>query len=228
MDFECYDDAGTYDVALQMGSIPTQIYFQDWDNGTGQTYVKWLTMAPNVNNNPAPQFLRSVGITGSLSVTGTIYGDGSGISGVTATLPAGVVSGSAQISALGFISSSFPYTGSAIITGSLVMTGSASGNVNALSISSQTASLNLNDGNFFTLQLVSGSVTRIEPSNIKAGQTVNILLSTTGSGTVTFPTSVKQISGSSYIPTTTTSKDIITLVSFDATSLYLVAAKNLA
>jgi hypothetical protein len=99
--------------------------------------------------------------------------------------------------------------------------------VNSLSISSQTASLNLNDGNFFTLQLVSGSATHINPSNIVAGQTVNILLNTTGSGTVTFPTSVKQVSGSVYVPTTTTGKDVITLVSFDASSLYLASVKNL-
>jgi hypothetical protein len=118
-------------------------------------------------------------------------------------------------------------SGSLGITGSTIVTGSVQGNVNALSISSQTASLNLNDGNFFTLQLVSGSATHINPSNIKPGQTVNIELSTTGSGTVSFPSSVKQISGSAYIPTTTTGKDIITLVSFDTSSLYLASVKNL-
>jgi hypothetical protein len=75
--------------------------------------------------------------------------------------------------------------------------------------------------------LVSGSATHINPSNIKPGQTVNIELSTTGSGTVSFPSSVKQISGSAYIPTTTTGKDIITLVSFDTSSLYLASVKNL-
>jgi len=87
--------------------------------------------------------------------------------------------------------------------------------------------LDLNNGNFFTLQLVSGSATHINPSNIKPGQTINILLSTTGSGTVNFPSSVKQVSGSSYVPTTTTSKDIITLVSFDSSSLFLANVKNL-
>jgi hypothetical protein len=75
--------------------------------------------------------------------------------------------------------------------------------------------------------LVSGSNTFINPSNIKAGQTVNILLSTTGSGTVSFPTSVDQVSGSAYVPTTTTGKDIITLVSFDSSILYLASVKNL-
>jgi hypothetical protein len=149
----------------------------------------------------------------------------------------------------------FPFTGSAVITGSLkvigdsvmtgslilsgsanpeltvvgntILTGSVQGNINALSISSNTASLNLDNGNFFTLQLVSGSNTFINPSNIKAGQTVNILLSTTGSGTVSFPTSVDQVSGSAYVPTTTTGIDIITLASVNSSTLYVVSIKNM-
>jgi hypothetical protein len=118
-------------------------------------------------------------------------------------------------------------TGSLVVSGSTKITGSVQGNVNALSIASNTASLNLNNGNFFTLQLVSGSATHINPSNIKPGQTVNIRLNTTGSATVTFPSSVKQVSGSAYVPTTTTGVDVITLVSFDTSSLYLANVKNL-
>ncbi|CAB5214297.1 Collagen triple helix repeat, partial [uncultured Caudovirales phage] len=126
--------------------------------------------------------------------------------------------------------SAFPFTGSAVITGSLAITGSVVGAVNSLSISSQTASLNLNNGDFFTLQLVSGSATHINPSNIKPGQTVNILLNTTGSGTVTWPANVvrQPASGSQYVPTTTTGKDIISLVSFDGSNLYLTSVKNLS
>jgi hypothetical protein len=118
-------------------------------------------------------------------------------------------------------------TGSLGISGSVYITGSVQGNVNALSISSNTASLNLNDGNFFTLQLVSGSATHINPTNIKPGQTINIRINTTGSATVTFPSSVDQVSGSSYVPSTGTTQDIITLISFDSSSLYLANVKNL-
>jgi hypothetical protein len=53
------------------------------------------------------------------------------------------------------------------------------------------------------------------------------LLSTTGSGTVSFPSSVKQVSGSAYVPTTTTSKDILTFISFDGSAIYLANVKNL-
>jgi hypothetical protein len=84
----------------------------------------------------------------------------------------------------------------------------------------------LNDGDFFNLQLVSGSATHLNPSNIKPGQTVSIFVNTIGSATMTFPSSVKQISGSSYVPSTTTGIDILTLISKDSSNLYLVNAKN--
>jgi hypothetical protein len=108
-----------------------------------------------------------------------------------------------------------------------VVTGSIQGNVLPLTVSSNTASLNLDNGNFFELALTGSSNIRIEPSNIKPGQTVNIKLNTTGSGTVSFPTSVKQVSGSSYVPSTGTTTDIVTLVSFDSTNLFLANVKNL-
>jgi hypothetical protein len=108
-----------------------------------------------------------------------------------------------------------------------VVTGSIQGNVLPLTVSSNTASLNLNNGNFFELALTGSSNIRIEPSNIKPGQTINIKLNTTGSGTVSFPTSVKQVSGSSYVPSTGTTTDIVTLVSFDSTNLFLANVKNL-
>ena len=125
------------------------------------------------------------------------------------------------------ISGSLAVTGSATFTGSLTITGSLVGNVSALSISSNTASMDLNVGNFFTLQLVSGNDTFINPSNIAAGQTINLRVNTTGSATVSFPSSVKQVSGSSYVPTTDTGVDVITFISFDSTSLLLSNVKNL-
>ncbi len=118
-------------------------------------------------------------------------------------------------------------TGSLNVSGSASITGSVNGNVNSLTVASNTASLNLNNGNFFELALTGSQDIRIEPSNIKAGQTINIKLNTTGSGTVSFPTSVKQVSGSAYVPSTGTTTDIITLVSFDSTNLFLANVKNL-
>jgi len=118
-------------------------------------------------------------------------------------------------------------TGSLTVSGSIIATGSVQGNVLPLTVTSNTASLNLNNGNFFELSLTGSQDIRIEPSNIKPGQTINIKLNTTGSGTVSFPTSVKQVSGSSYVPTTTVGTDIITMIGFDSTNLYLANVKNL-
>ncbi len=108
----------------------------------------------------------------------------------------------------------------------LRISGSVRSEVKSLSISSNTASLDLSTGNFFTVQLASGSNTYINPTNILAGQTINIKINTTGSGTVSFPTSVLQPSGSTYTPTTTTGTDVITLIAFDSTNLYLSNIKN--
>lgn len=153
-----------------------------------------------------------------------IYGGGNGNSGNNILESYGNL---ARINKNTEITGSLGISGSTKFNGSVQITGSVNANVNALSISSQTASLDLSTGNFFTLQLVSGSATHINPSNIVPGQTVNIRLATTGSATVTFPTSVKQPSGSLYVPTTTTGTDIITLVSFDTSTLYLANVKNL-
>jgi hypothetical protein len=128
----------------------------------------------------------------------------------------------------------FPFTGSAEITGSLGVTGSLSGFVNTLSISSNTASMNFNDGNFFTLQLVSGSITHLTATNIKAGQTINLLVKTdsgsaAASGSLTFSPTFKFAGGFDYTPTAiTASQDLVSFVTFDTTQILASQIKNLS
>jgi len=121
-------------------------------------------------------------------------------------------------------------TGSATFTNNTVFSGSVRGEVRALSISSATASLDCSTDNFFTLTLVNGSSSYLNPTNIQPGQTINVRISqpaTTGSGQITFPSSVKQVSGSAYTPTQGASaQDIITFISYDTTNLYLSNVKN--
>jgi hypothetical protein len=112
-------------------------------------------------------------------------------------------------------------------TGPVRLTGSAVGNLTALSISSNTASLDCSTANLFTLQLVSGSNTFINPTNVQAGQTFNLLVSTTGSATVSFPAIVKQTNGSPYVPTTTVATDVLSFIVKDSSSLLLASIKNL-
>ena len=121
-------------------------------------------------------------------------------------------------------------SGSLVLTGSQVISGSLRGEVKALSITSNTASMDCSTDNFFTLTLVNGTSTYLNPSNISSGQTINVRISqpaTTGSGLITFPSSVKQVSGSVYTPTAgANAQDIITFISYDSTNLYLSNIKN--
>lgn len=121
--------------------------------------------------------------------------------------------------------------GNNTFSGSNVYTGSVQGNVVALSITSNTASMDFNAGNFFTLTLVSGSIpTRLEPTNIKAGQTISLVVTqaSTLSGSITFPTTFKFPSGSSYVPSAvTSSKDIVTFITVDTSTIYASSVKNL-
>ena len=115
-----------------------------------------------------------------------------------------------------------PFTGS-----SMTFTGSIAGEVRALSISSNTASMDLSTANFFTLTLVSGS-TYINPTNIRMGQTVNLVLTTSTGSVVTFPASVKQVSGSAYTPTDVVGgTDVVTFLAPNTTTLLISNVNNL-
>lgn len=170
---------------------------------------------------------------GSQTITGSIFVSGS----LTATSFTGSLQGTSSWAnnattssyILQAVSASFASTASFLnpLNQNLTITGSVLGNVVALSVSSNTASLNLSLGSFYTLQLTQSTNTFINPTNIRAGETVSLLVSTTGSATVSFPSIVLQPSGSSYVPTTTTGKDVLTFISFDNTNLYLASVKNL-
>ena len=112
----------------------------------------------------------------------------------------------------------------------VILTGSLRGQVSALSIASNTASVNLSTNNFFTLTLANGTGTNIAPTNINPGQTVNILVTqgTAGTGTVTFPSLVKQPSGSLYTGSAVANAiDIVTMIAFDSTNVYVSSIKNM-
>jgi hypothetical protein len=120
-------------------------------------------------------------------------------------------------------------TGSVAITGSLQMTGSLVGQPVSQSVSSLTASLNLAAGNFFNLTLPASANTYITASGQLPGQTVNIKV-TQGSvtGSLSFGAGFKQVSGSAYTGSSTANAvDIVTLISFDTTGLYVSNVNNL-
>ena len=116
------------------------------------------------------------------------------------------------------------------VSGSTTVTGSVLGNVVALSIASNTASMDLSRGNFFTLTLVSGSTTQLAASNIKAGQTINLLVTqaAAGSGSLSYNSTFKFTPGNQYTASVSSSaKDIMTFITFDNSTIYASAIKNL-
>jgi hypothetical protein len=104
------------------------------------------------------------------------------------------------------------------------------GSVGTITPSAGAATLDCSLGNFFTMTLAAGSNVLLTPSNIHAGQTINLQITQNGTtaGTITFPSTVKFTDGIDYVATTSLNAvDVITLVSFDGTNLLATAVKNL-
>jgi hypothetical protein len=142
-------------------------------------------------------------------------------SALTASFVAGTVTSASTALTSSFIN---PLNQSVIITGSL------RGQVSALTISSNTASVSMSTNNFFTLELVNGANTHINPTNINPGQTVNIRVTqgSAGTGTVSFPSFVDQASGSLYTGSAITNAiDIVTMVTFDSTTVFMSSIRNM-
>jgi len=184
-------------------------------------------MFRSYGNLNSVDFLKNVAVTGSLNLTSTFtsslqqgYVWVGNASGRTTTVPT---------SSFGGGGAAFPYTGSAAITGSLSVTGSMAGRVNSLVVTGTTASLDFSIGNMFTLTLPSASTTYFNPSNIKAGQTLNVQLTqqTPGTGSVSFAPSIKFAGGNDYQATATGSAvDLITFISLDGTNVLATSIKN--
>jgi hypothetical protein len=128
-----------------------------------------------------------------------------------------------------FSTSSLATTGSNTFVGNQIISGSVNNEVRALTISSNTASIDLSTGNLFTLTLANGTNTHISASSIQRGQTTSIQITngTLGTGTVTFSSAFSFPSGSSYIPFASSSAvDLISFISFDNTKLRAVTSNN--
>jgi len=163
--------------------------------------------------------------TGSLMTTGSVSGNVLTFTKADAsTFSLTVATGS------GGGGAAFPYTGSAEITGSLGITGSFRGYVNTLSVASSTASIDMNNGNFFTLNLPTSSTTHITMTNIKAGQTINLQVSqsSANTGSIAFAPNIKFAGGFDYTTTPITGAlDLVSFITFDAVSIIATSVKNL-
>jgi hypothetical protein len=114
-------------------------------------------------------------------------------------------------------------------TGNNTFNKSVNGIVNALSISSNTASMDLSLGNFFTLTLASAATTRLVATNIQAGQTITLkVLQPATTGSLTYPSYIKFGNALAYSASAVANAtDIVTFVTYDTTTLFAASTKNL-
>ena len=126
-----------------------------------------------------------------------------------------------------WISSSVLLNANNTISGSQVISGSVNGNVQAIAVSSNTASINLATGNFFTVTLANSTTTFFNITSVTPGLTTNLVLTTGTVSSASFSSNVKQTSGSAYLPTSGSGQiDVLSLVAVDASNVYLVASKK--
>lgn len=135
-----------------------------------------------------------------------------------------------RINTLSSFTGSYATTGSNYFIGNQTFSGSVEGSVVALSISAQTASMDLLSANFFTLTLVSGSNTHISVFNGTDGQTISLRVTqpTGGFGTVSFSPNVRFPQAFPYIATPSGSAvDIISFQTYDPSFVYGVAVNTM-
>jgi cytoskeletal protein CcmA (bactofilin family) len=136
-----------------------------------------------------------------------------------------------SISALNTFTASINVTtGSNTFVGKQTYSSSVVGAILPLSITSNTASMDLSLGNFFTLQLVSGSTSFLAVNNIQSGQTITLRVTqpSVGYGNLNIDSNVKFPQNFDYTPTQIANAiDVVTFVSFDSSSLLAVSSNNL-
>jgi hypothetical protein len=121
-------------------------------------------------------------------------------------------------------------SGSGNFTNNLTITGSIINQPITLPTASGTASMDCSRSNFFNLTL-SGSYTLfLSASNIQPGQTVNLrVIQPATSGSLNYGSQFKFAGGIPYSASSTGSAvDIVSFISYDTTTLYGSAIKNLS
>lgn len=190
--------------------------FNQFTSSTNAFTASTLTSLTNLNAYTASQII----LTSSLLVTASFASNN-----ITFT------KGDASTFTLrGFaITGSNSFIGNQTITGNSTFSGSVKGISNPITVVSQTASIDCSIGNFFTLTLISESVTRLVATNINPGQTISlkILQSQPTIGNISYPANIKFPEGLAYTASLiTSSTDILTFVSYDSTDLYGTVVEN--
>jgi len=198
--------------------------------------IKWTTLQPitasqaiAIDNLQIFTASAGISLTNLNSFTASIAGTNAYTASQNTkntTLASYTGSNDTKWTTIGNLSSSFATTGSntfigtEIITGSLITTGSAYGNVNTLSIVSNTASMDMSRSNFYTLTLSSSVTTRLVATNVGKGQTVSLkVIQPATTGSLTFSSQFLFPINLAYSASATASAvDIVSFITFDTTS----------
>jgi hypothetical protein len=126
-------------------------------------------------------------------------------------------------SSVALLNSNNTYSGSQTISGSVY------GNVVSASISALTCNLDFSKGNFFTLNLAASVNTNITATNVRPGQTINLLVTQNATpGTISFSNTFNFAAQSAYSASLTANAvDLLSFVSFNTTDVYCASLKNL-
>jgi len=140
------------------------------------------------------------------------------------TIEAETASLQTEIDGLSNKTGSYATTGSNTFDGTQTISGSVYGDVTNITIASNTASMDLSTGNFFTVALPAGT-THLTATNIQPGQTTSLRLGIGGGGrNIEIDTStIKFASGQDYEPSVSQSYDLVSFISFDSNSILAVS-----
>jgi hypothetical protein len=110
----------------------------------------------------------------------------------------------------------------------LTISGSVTAGVYTLTDVAGTTTMDCSLGNFFTLTMPAGGSTTLTPSNIQAGQTINVKITQNATpSTIAFDASVDFEGGTAFVVSTGAGEvDVMTFISFDGTSLQATGLKN--
>jgi hypothetical protein len=114
------------------------------------------------------------------------------------------------------------------VEGTLNVSGGVFQNVVPVTIASSTASLDLRAGTYFTLTLADNTTTHINPTNLEAGVSATLVITTGTNSSASLSPTLLQPSGSAYSATVGSSKiDVLSLVSINTGSMFVVSTKNM-
>jgi len=246
--FEAYFGETTFD-GYDNGNAAYHLAMGFQDGASGRTVIGAYQDGTTRYYKPVT-FLRDItapdNISGSvttLSIGGTVtaslqdgYAWVGDVNNVTKAVPTSSFAGGAsgifeQTGSFYATTNNLEVTGSFKPKGVVDVDGSIGGAITTLTVSSNTASIDLRTANTYKLDIVGGADTHLSITNFSnSGQSANILLSQPGgaTGSISFDSNFKFGQGTSYVPTPVFSaKDIISIASIDGVA-YATFINNLS